>query len=66
MKKSTYTFAAQLATFPHRLRDELFAHRDRGSISVETVVIALGLFALGSAVVAFLIAWANGKLGDLG
>jgi hypothetical protein len=65
MKKSTYTHTIRVATYPQRLREEIIARGERGSISVETVVIALGLFALATAIVGLLTAWATGKLGGL-
>lgn len=61
MKKSTL----QALTVPQRLREELTARGERGSISVETVVIALGLFALATTIVGLLTAWATGKLAGL-
>ncbi len=39
--------------------------RCAGTISLETVVIALGLFALATVIVGLLTAWATGKLGGL-
>ncbi|WP_299520145.1 hypothetical protein [uncultured Serinicoccus sp.] len=65
MKKSTLKLSAQVAAYPHRLRQEIIARGERGSISVETVVIALGLFALATVIVGLLTAWATGKLGGL-
>lgn len=38
---------------------------ERGSMSIETVVIALGLFLLATAVIAAITAWAMGKLSGL-
>lgn len=65
MKKSTINYSIQALTIPQRLREEVIARRERGSISVETVVIALGLFALATVIVGLLTAWATGKLGGL-
>ncbi len=65
MKKSTFHHSVQVAAYPQRVRDELLARREQGSISVETVVIALGLFALATVIVGLLTAWATGKLGGL-
>ena len=66
MKKSTtLTRCIQVATCPQRAREQLIARAERGSISVETVVIALGLFALATVIVGLLTAWATGKLGGL-
>lgn len=65
MKKSTVNYSAQVLTYPQRLRQEIIARGERGSISVETVVIALGLFALATVIVGLLTAWATGKLGGL-
>ena len=65
MKKSTHHYSVQAATYPQRLRQEIIARGERGSISVETVVIALGLFALATVIVGLLTAWATGKLGGL-
>ncbi|AXH96019.1 hypothetical protein [Ornithinimicrobium avium] len=65
MKKSTFHYSTQVAAYPQRLRQEIIARGERGSISVETVVIALGLFALATLIVGLLTAWATGKLGGL-
>ena len=65
MKKSTINYSVQALTIPQRLREEVIARGERGSISVETVVIALGLFALATVIVGLLTAWATGKLGGL-
>lgn len=65
MKKSTFHYSTRVAAYPQRVRDELLARREQGSISVETVVIALGLFALATVIVGLLTAWATGKLGGL-
>ncbi|WP_143780674.1 hypothetical protein [Ornithinimicrobium sp. CNJ-824] len=65
MKKSTFHYSAQVLTWPRRLRQEIISRGERGSISVETVVIALGLFALATVIVGLLTAWATGKLGGL-
>ena len=65
MKKSTIHHSTQVLSYSQRLREEIIARGDRGSISVETVVIALGLFALATVIVGLLTAWATGKLGGL-
>lgn len=65
MKKSTINYSVQALTIPQRLREEVIARGERGSISVETVVIALGLFALATGIVVLLTAWATGKLAGL-
>ncbi len=65
MRKSTITYSIQAAAYPQRLREKLLARRDQGSISVEAVVIALGLFALATLVVSLLTGWAQSKLGGL-
>lgn len=65
MKKTTLRYGLQTLTIPQQLRQELIARGERGSISVETVVIALGLFALATVIVGLLTAWATGKLGGL-
>ncbi|MGD8200922.1 hypothetical protein ACQE98_09685 [Ornithinimicrobium sp. W1679] len=65
MKKSTIAHSIQVATYPQRVRTQILARAERGSISVETVVIALGLFALATVIVGLLTAWATGKLGGL-
>ncbi|WP_131103422.1 hypothetical protein [Ornithinimicrobium sufpigmenti] len=65
MKKSTLRYSLSALTVPQRLRQELTARGERGSISVETVVIALGLFALATLIVGLLTAWATGKLSGL-
>ncbi len=65
MKKSTINLSTRAAAYPQRVCDELLARREQGSISVETVVIALGLFALATVIIGLLTAWATGKLGGL-
>ena len=65
MKKSTLNYSAQVLTWPRRLRQEIIARGERGAISVETVVIALGLFALATVIIGLLTTWATGKLGGL-
>lgn len=65
MKKSTINYSVQVAAYPQRLRQEITARGERGAISVETVVIALGLFALATAIISLLTVWATGKLGGL-
>ncbi|MCK0113532.1 hypothetical protein MWU75_15395 [Ornithinimicrobium sp. F0845] len=65
MKKSTLNLSVWAATQARHLRDELTARRDKGSISVETVVIALGLFGLATLIIGLLTAWATGKLNGL-
>ena len=65
MKKSTLRYGAWALAVPQRLRQEITARGEAGSISVETVVIALGLFALATVIVGLLTAWATGKLGGL-
>ncbi|WP_440902047.1 hypothetical protein [Actinosynnema sp.] len=65
MKKSTLRYSASALAVPQRLRPQITARGERGSISVETVVIALGLFALATVIVGLLTAWATGKLGGL-
>ena len=65
MKKSTLRYSLQALAVAQRLRQEITARGERGSISVETVVIALGLFALATVIVGLLTAWATGKLGGL-
>ena len=65
MKKSTFHHSTQVLSYPQRLQEEIIARGERGSISVETVVIALGLFALATVIVGLLTAWATGKLGGL-
>ena len=65
MKKSTINYSVQALTIPQRLREEVIARGERGSISVETVVIALGLFALATVIIGLLTAWATGKLAGL-
>ncbi|MFK5634215.1 hypothetical protein [Ornithinimicrobium sp. LYQ103] len=65
MKRSTVNHSTRVPAYSGRVRDELLARYERGSISVETVVIALGLFALATLVVSLLTAWATGRLGGL-
>lgn len=65
MRKRTVHYSVQAATYPQRLRAQIITHGERGSISVETVVIALGLFALATVIVGLLTAWATGKLSGL-
>lgn len=65
MKKSTPTISTRAANQGRRLRNELNDRRDQGSISVETVVIALGLFALATLIIGLLTVWATGKLAGL-
>jgi hypothetical protein len=65
MKKSTLRYSLQALAVVQRLRHETTARGERGSISVETVVIALGLFALATVIVGLLTAWATGKLQGL-
>lgn len=65
MKKFTFHYSIQAASYPQRLREHILARGERGSISVETVVIALGLFALATAVIGLLTVWATGKLAGL-
>ena len=50
---------------PQRVQARILARGERGAISVETVVIALGLFALATGIVVLLTAWATGKLAGL-
>jgi hypothetical protein len=66
MKKSTIHYSIRAAAYPQRVREELLSRREQGSISVETVVIALGLFALATLIVGLLTSWATGRLGGLG
>ncbi|MGB3257710.1 MAG: hypothetical protein WBA72_06935 [Ornithinimicrobium sp.] len=66
MKKSTINYSTWAAAYPQRVRDQLRARQEQGSISVETVVIALGLFALATVIIGLLTSWATGKLGGLG
>jgi hypothetical protein len=66
MKKSTLHYSIRTAAYPQRVREELLSRREQGSISVETVVIALGLFALATLIVGLLTSWATGRLGGLG
>ena len=61
MKKSTLKLSVQVAAYPQRLRQEIIARGERGAISVETVVIALGLFALATVIIGLLTTWATGK-----
>lgn len=65
MKKSTLTFSVQVATYPRRVREQILTRVEQGAISVETVVIALGLFALATVIIGLLTTWATGKLGGL-
>lgn len=65
MKKSTINLSLWASTSGRRAREEFAARREQGSISVETVVIALGLFALATLIIGLLTAWATGKLGGL-
>jgi hypothetical protein len=66
MKKSTIHYTIRAAAYTQRVREELLSRREQGSISVETVVIALGLFALATLIVGLLTSWATGRLGGLG
>ncbi|USQ77785.1 hypothetical protein [Ornithinimicrobium cryptoxanthini] len=65
MKKSTLNASIWTCTRAGRVRDEFATRREQGSISVETVVIALGLFALATLIIGLLTVWATGKLGGL-
>ncbi|WP_131104400.1 hypothetical protein [Ornithinimicrobium sufpigmenti] len=65
MKKSTLQLSVQAATYPQRVRAQILARGERGAISVETVVIALGLFALATVIIGLLTTWATGKLAGL-
>jgi hypothetical protein len=66
MKKSTIHYGVRAAAYPQRVRAEIIDRGERGSISVETVVIALGLFALATLIIGLLTSWATGRLGGLG
>lgn len=48
-----------------QLRSQFADRREQGALSVETVVIALGLFALATLIIGLLTTWATGKLGGL-
>lgn len=65
MKKSTTNLTRLARTYPTQARARLRDWGERGSISVETVVIALGLFALATLIIGLITAWASGKLGGL-
>ena len=65
MKKSTINYSVQVASYPQRLRQEISNRGERGSFSVEAVVIALGLFALATVIIGLLTTWATGKLAGL-
>lgn len=53
------------ATHLAQLRSQFADRREQGALSVETVVIALGLFALATLIIGLLTTWATGKLGGL-
>lgn len=65
MKKSTLNLHTRVSHNVRHLREEFTAQRERGGISVEYVVIAVGLFTLATLVLGLVTVWATGKLGDL-
>lgn len=57
-----YATITALLTAPHRRR----TRRDQsGSVTLEQVIIALGLFLLATAVIAGITAAVNGRLGGI-
>ncbi|WP_109472411.1 hypothetical protein [Ornithinimicrobium cavernae] len=62
MKKSTINLHTRLRGHLLHLREEGAAARERGGIGVEYVVIAVGVFALATLIIAGITAWATGKL----
>ncbi|MFK5584347.1 hypothetical protein [Serinicoccus sp. LYQ131] len=65
MKKPPFHHRVRPRTHHQHVRDQMLARGERGSISVETVVIALGLFALATLIIGLLTVWATGQLGGL-
>lgn len=65
MKKPPFHHRVRPRTPHQHVRAQMMARGERGSISVETVVIALGLFALATLIIGLLTVWATGQLGGL-
>ncbi|MBW8174031.1 hypothetical protein K0651_13325 [Ornithinimicrobium sp. Arc0846-15] len=66
MRRSIINWHTLVSARTAHVRQLLSEDRERGSFSVEVVVMATVLAALALAIGAALLAWATGKLGSLG
>ncbi|UJH71771.1 hypothetical protein [Ornithinimicrobium sp. INDO-MA30-4] len=66
MRRSIINWHTLISARTAHARQLLSEDRERGSFSVEVVVMATVLAALALAIGAALLAWATGKLGSLG
>lgn len=66
MKQSTLiNLHTRMTHHATNLRSEFAVQRERGGISVEYVVIAVGVFVLAGIVIATMTGWAQERLAEL-